>query len=112
MIDVLNLDADACREEVLVRMGWRFVHGDAGPCYHHRNGQIFEGTNPRLFPTTMDGADSAIREAGWTWVRWSDQWIAYNVSNEDIEVDQFRNEDSPALDLWRLAVLVWRVKGN
>jgi hypothetical protein len=112
VIDVTNLDAEACRVEVLELMGWKHIRGQDGIFYYYRDGSIFEGSNPPLYPANLDGADQVIREAGWHWEREAYSWEANGEYNDEHAELYNCDRDTPGLHLWRIAVLVWRVKSG
>lgn len=61
---------------------------------------------------TMDSADKAIRAAGYCWSRAELIWETWPVSGGSPISVEDHDDDNPALDLWRLATLVYRAKSG
>lgn len=86
--------------------------------------EVFPGATLGLLITSMDGADVAIRDVGWRWGKMFNCWgvmkgdeprklepdADYLFSGDEKDVFEIAETTHPALDLWRLAVLVYRSK--
>ena len=87
MKDVKTMTIEECEQEVCELAG-----GSDTICY------------------TMDSADKAIMLAGTQWEKYGGKWRADPLRGNRMITTPVTK--APALDLWRLAVLVWRAKSS
>lgn len=61
-------------------------------------------------PKSMEGASRFIERTGWDWQRSETKFIGKENGCKTWKIVE--RGISPTLDLWRLAVLVWRAKSK